>query len=147
MAANTALSVVGQRRRTLSEAMAGLESAVASASGAYWWRERVEDALADLSDALEAHVKEVEAPSGLLAEILDEAPRLASQVETMKSEHEELKEGVTTLFRTVTGLPDGTDKDKIRRKTTSLLGRLTVHRQRGADLIFDAYNVDIAAAD
>ena len=147
MAANSALSVVGQRRRTLSEAMAGLESAVASASGAYWWRERVEDALADLSDALEAHVKEVEAPSGLLAEIVDEAPRLSGQVQMMKDEHNALKEGVTALFTTVSGSPDGTDQDKIRRRTTALLGRLTVHRQRGADLIFDAYNVDIAAAD
>ena len=147
MTANSALSVVGERRRTLSEAMAGLESAVASASGAYWWRERVEDALADLSDALEAHVKEVEAPSGLLAEIIDEAPRLGAEVQTMKDEHTDLKDGVMALWNTVTGLPDGITNDKIRRKATSLLGRLTLHRQKGADLIFDAYNVDIAAAD
>jgi hypothetical protein len=24
-----------------------------------------------------------------------------------------------------------------------LLGRLTIHRQKGADLVYDAYNVDI----
>ena len=147
MAANTALSVAGQRRRTLSEAMAGLESAVASASGAYWWREHVEDALADLSDALEAHVVEVEAPAGLLAEIIDQAPRLSAQVQLMKDEHTTLMEGVKTLWATVSASPGNNMIEQTRRRSTALLGRLTLHRQHGADLVFDAYNIDIAAAD
>jgi hypothetical protein len=35
----------------------------------------------------------------------------------------------------------------VRRQVTTLLGRLTLHRQAGADLVFDAYNVDIGAMD
>ena len=127
--------------------MAGLESADASASGAYWWRERVEDALADLSDALEAHVEEVEAPSGLLAEIVDQAPRLSGQVQGMRDEHVSLKTAVTALWNTVLDVPSADTIELTRRRATTLLGRLTLHRQHGADLVFDAYNVDIAAAD
>jgi hypothetical protein len=29
----------------------------------------------------------------------------------------------------------------------TVLGRLSLHRQRGADLVYEAYNVDIAAGD
>jgi hypothetical protein len=35
----------------------------------------------------------------------------------------------------------------IRRRVVNLIGRLTLHRQAGSDLVFEAYNVDIAASD
>ena len=147
MTVNSTVKAAGEKRRALNETMAELESAVAAASGAYWWRERVEDALANLGDALEAHIKEVEAPDGLLHQIIDEAPRLSGAAEQMKSDHRALQDAVASLWNTVSGPADSTGITEIRRKVTDLLGRLTVHRQHGSDLIYDAYNVDIAAAD
>ena len=35
------------------------------------------------------------------------------------------------------------DVDSIRESATTFLGRLSRHRQRGADLVFDAYQTDI----
>jgi hypothetical protein len=35
------------------------------------------------------------------------------------------------------------DVDRVRDLGTALLGRLVRHRQRGSDLIFDAYDFDI----
>jgi hypothetical protein len=43
---------------------------------------------------------------------------------------------------------NGTDlRALIRRRVVNLIGRLTLHRQAGSDLVFEAYNVDIAASD
>jgi hypothetical protein len=36
---------------------------------------------------------------------------------------------------------------QVRRRVIALLGRLAIHRQRGSDLVYEAYNVDITAAD
>jgi hypothetical protein len=36
-----------------------------------------------------------------------------------------------------------TDVDNVRDRGTALLGRLLRHRQRGSDLIYQAYTVDI----
>ena len=35
------------------------------------------------------------------------------------------------------------DVDAVRRDGTALLGRLVRHRQRGSDLVFEAYEFDI----
>jgi len=35
------------------------------------------------------------------------------------------------------------DVDSVRDLGTALLGRLVRHRQRGSDLVFEAYEVDI----
>jgi hypothetical protein len=35
----------------------------------------------------------------------------------------------------------------LRRKIIGILGRLAIHRQRGSELLFDTYDVDIAAAN
>jgi hypothetical protein len=38
-------------------------------------------------------------------------------------------------------------RSAVRRRVVNLIGRLTLHRQAGSDLVFEAYNVDIAASD
>jgi hypothetical protein len=42
---------------------------------------------------------------------------------------------------------DGVEPTLVRRRVTSLLGRLAMHRQLGSELVFDAYNVDIGDGD
>jgi hypothetical protein len=37
--------------------------------------------------------------------------------------------------------------DAVRERGTRLLGHLVRHRQRGADLIFEAYQTDIGGGD
>ena len=40
-----------------------------------------------------------------------------------------------------------TDVDDLRERATGLLGHLVRHRQRGADLIYEAYQTDIGGGD
>ena len=138
-----------KRRAFLWNAMTGLENAAAGPSSSGEWLTGVDDSLARLSEALEEHIEVVEGTNGLFDEIMATSPRLAPEMESLRDEHRQL---VTSLTRAIDVVRSAsTDSNKgpkpVRRAVTSLLGRLTRHRQRGSDLVFDAYNVDIAAAD
>jgi hypothetical protein len=98
--------------------------------------------VSELVLSLEAHMSEVEGANGLLARILDESPRLAAEIAGIRDEHVLLADSVETLNRVIAN----GDTERIRRKVTSLLGRIALHRQRGADLVYEAYNVDIGAS-
>ncbi len=134
------------RRNELHRAMERLEATVARPAAPDGWADAVDASLLELEDALGAHIREVEAPDGLLAEIVDVAPRLVSDVETIKNEHVELVASWARARQSLGG-NGAASVTEVRRRIISLLGRLAIHRQRGSDLVYEAYNVDIAAAD
>ena len=41
----------------------------------------------------------------------------------------------------------GRGAERLRRRATTQLGRLTVHPQHGSDVVFEAYNMDVEAGD
>lgn len=109
------------------------------ASGARW-RQRLYRELVQLARAADDHVRETEAPDGLLAEIIEEAPRLWREVDGLRAEHVELVGGCARVL----GQVNGTDSPLLlRRHVNSLLGRFERHRYRGADLVYEAFDVDI----
>ena len=133
-----------QRRHLLGQALHGLERAVAGPSEAEGWLDGVRSALAELRRALEEHIEVTEGSGGLLEEVQDVAPRLSNEIALIVAEHEEL---VDLLNRAEASLEQSNDPKSIRNRAMSLLPRLFLHRQRGSDLVYEAYNVDIAAAD
>ncbi|MGA7271279.1 MAG: hypothetical protein WB239_09435 [Acidimicrobiia bacterium] len=133
------------RRHALREAMEALEHAIGRPVGSKDWARVVEGGLDDLEEAIRAHIEEVEAPDGLLAEMLDVAPRLSALVDTIRDEHRGLIESLDQSRRLLESGP--VDGLAVRRRAVSLLGYLTRHRQHGSDLVYEAYLVDIAAAD
>ncbi|HET6907737.1 MAG TPA: hypothetical protein VFH54_00230, partial [Mycobacteriales bacterium] len=83
-----------------------------------------------------------EGPNGLYAGILATSPRLSAAVDHLDQEHAQISDLVDDLLaRTLT--PGSSDVDKVRRLGTALLGRLVSHRQRGSDLVYEAYEVDV----
>jgi hypothetical protein len=142
------LSRAQLRRHDLAEAMTALEKAIAGPASVAGWLDRVEASLGNLRGALDAHIEEVEGPQGLLDEIVAVDPRLTPYVEDLRKDHIDLlgawvrAEATARAVRGGFALPS-----KIRRRVTTLLGRLTLHRQAGADLVYEAHSVDIAAAD
>jgi hypothetical protein len=97
--------------------------------------------LEDLRSALQRHVVETEADGGLLNQILTDAPRLANAVYRLRQDHVELSDAVAALL--IRPAPGNGDSAAIRDAGLSLLGQLARHRQRGADLLYEAYNVDV----
>ncbi len=134
---------VVSRRQELYHAMTGLERAVARPSGAADWRMDIETALSHLEAALSDHTAQIEAEDGLFAEILDRAPHLQPAVERLRDEHRSLE---SACHRALSMTADWSTQ-MLRRRVNALLVRLTLHRQSGAELLFDAFNVDIAGGD
>lgn len=135
-----------EHRNDLRQAMSWLENRAARPSATATWRADVEAALLGLGAALEAHIADVEGEDGLLDSIVADAPRLSGQIADMRRQHDELRAGLDRAIVSCT-THGKTDPVLVRRRVTSLLGRLAMHRQLGSELVFDAYNLDIGDGD
>ena len=139
------LKAMRQRRAELREAMSTLDDALAApgVAGHVRWVQRVQVALVELSGDFRAHVEVTEGPDGLYRDLLRTSPRLSDAVAVLTREHALITDQVEELLSRVAS-PDAIDDvDGIRDRGTALLGRLVRHRQRGSDLVFEAYEVDI----
>lgn len=148
-AAETPRLVAAIRRRAdLYDAILALEQAVArpGAGREGEWIATCLDALADLRPEVIEHITCTESSDGLYAEILELAPRLAHRVEILRAEHVEMRAGLDAIIDALHTRPATTETiEHGRSSTLQLLGLLVRHRQRGADLIWDTYNLDIGA--
>jgi len=140
------LGELRRRRAELRDALGALEQAMAApASGrASAWGGRVQAALVELAADLREHIALTEGPDGLHEDVVANAPRLSNAVARLGREHTALTRLVADLLRRVDGQPvtDG-DVDAVRDLGTILLGALVRHRQRGADLVYEAYQADL----
>lgn len=143
------LGEVRTRRRRLHTALVQLEDSVAAASGnPETWRNAVLDALRRLEHAIDDHAANTEQPGGLFDQVEDHAPRLSASIERLRAEHVTLAaEAADLVARCQEDVPDEAEVQLIRERSLHLLAAAARHRQRGADLLWEAYEVDIAAAD
>lgn len=133
-------------RMALAEAADAVEDLVARPATHPQWTSRVGDSLDGLRTAFADHVTEVEADDGLLRHILDDQPRLVRGIERMNSDHIEIQAAIEAAIDLVRGCGDMCDQDateSIRSAVVDLMGLISRHRQAGADLVYEAYSVDI----
>jgi hypothetical protein len=136
---NGPLGAAREHRVKLRQAMVDVEQAAAGAAGDPTWRADLTAALTELLSAFDGHVEEVDAPDGLLKELVQLAPRLQARVAKLDGEHPELR----TMIESAIGVVEAGDVADVRSETMAALGALAAHRTAGADLVYDAYNVDI----
>lgn len=143
------LDAVRLRRAELREALDGLERALAApaAGRAGDWGKSVQAAVAEIADDWQTHVSLTEAPGGLHPSIRAASARLIHAVDSLTAEHGEIAAEVAELVILTDGEVDGADVDGIRDSATRLLGHIIKHRQRGADLVYEAYSLDIGGVD
>lgn len=135
-----ALKAATARRIELKSAVSMVELAAAGASALPSWREDLVRQLTDLHIALNQHVAEVEGANGLLAELSDAAPRLINKINHVRDEHP----GLCRQCANTIGLAKGpTAVAELRTSVLELLVAIARHRQHGADLVYEGYNVDI----
>ena len=140
---------VRSRRAGLRAAMSDLEQALAAPAPhrVDEWRRGVRESLTALHDVWTRHIVETEAPGAFLDELVDEAPRLSTPAARLRREHNEILGVITRAEKALDQvlLDDDHDAfvDALRADLTEMLCALAHHRQRGADLIFAAYDVDI----
>lgn len=141
----TELDAVRARRAELRETLNLLEAALAApARGREMiWGEAVHAALVMIADDFGAHVEVTEGPGGLHQAILAGDLRLANAVDALTDEHGQIAEEIAALVADSQAPVTAQDMDELREGATKLLGHLVRHRQRGADLIYEAYATDV----
>jgi len=143
------LDAVRVRRAELRESMGRLERALAApASGrAVVWGELVHDVLLGLAEDFHEHIEVTEGPAGLHHAIMAGDLRLANAVNALAAEHSQIAAQIDELVMGTEPPVTPQDAEAVRGRGTILLGRLVRHRQRGADLIYEAYQTDIGGGD
>jgi len=143
------VDVARTRRAELLAAITALERALAAPARDPVWLARVHARADRLASAFDDHVLATEGPDGMYADILRTAPRLNFAVARLVAEHDDARISIIALGKQVDDRAGG-DRDaieRIREDGTELLARLGRHRQRGADLVFEAYEQDIGGCD
>jgi hypothetical protein len=107
------------------------------------WQVAVDRALHRLHVAVTGHVRATEGPDGLFDQVVAaSAGRLAPAAERLRREHHDLLSALERL--SLTGIADSHEQ---RDRILALLTDLSRHRHRAAELLYEAYEVDISTAD
>jgi hypothetical protein len=134
----------------IRDAVLDLEAAVAAPAQGPGWISGVGAGLRRLSEDLSAHAAMEDGPGGLYRRVLSDAPRLAGEVRRLRAEIDEISGFVTWLLAVVAAGPVSQGVDwrlDVREDVNVIIGRLIRHRQYDADLIYEAYSVDVGDAD
>jgi Hemerythrin HHE cation binding domain len=145
LASDGSLEAVRRRRAELRESLGRLEQALAAPAPQRTdaWAAGVSAALAGLSEDFHTHIAVTEGPDGLYQGVLASSPRLAHAVATLQDEHGDIGACIDDLRTCVDGASDPEGVSQVRELGVSLLARCLRHRQRGADLVYQAYEADI----
>jgi hypothetical protein len=141
---------VRRRRVGLRHTMTAVEEAASSALAgrATEWRPKLLTQVDDLRVAWESHVSGTEGPGGLWEQIRTDAPRLDGHLRRLRREHVELTTEMGVLHQDLmaAGDDDTLHLSDVRERVVALLVKLARHRQRGADLIYEAYQHDVGGS-
>lgn len=136
-----------RRRAPLREAAWLLELAIAAPAGTgSQWRERMKTQLEGVREALDDHIRQVERPGGLVDQITMDAPRMINMMKKLLTEHDDLHRDIASVLETIQQMPEQFSPEQAtatRIAAMALLGSIVQHRHKGADLLYEAYNVDI----
>jgi len=149
---SNALSEARKHRKTLHDTLVHLEVAISSPAAGRIpeWTTSVLKEMVEVRDAFGQHVIVTEKPDGLYDEILERAPRLEGNVRRLREEHPEIvkkiDETITRLEQVDIGL-EAWPLEQARDDLQRFMGSVIRHRQRGADLVWEAYNVDIGGIE
>lgn len=138
-----ALRAARARRADLHGVLVALEAALAKPvpGRVDEWCADVHEALVEVSATFERHIATTEAPDGLYAEIMASQPRLAGVLDRLRGEHTTIRETIAATLVSLRASP--ASADDVREQVMNLLARLIRHRQHGADLVYEAYALDI----
>ena len=140
---------MSQQRRRLRQCLIDLEESLARPTPGRLaaWVLEVHRSASALGEAFAAHIEFTERlDGGFFDELTTTAPRLVNAVDGMRAEHRSIADEIAALIASLDG---GVGNDEIgwaasrRTAATAVMGAVTQHRQKGADLTYEAFNVDI----
>ena len=121
----------------LPSAIHGFARMVAMPPSAPDWTTSFTEQLATLREQMRAHVRDTEGPGGTYAKLLRDAPRLAPGVQALVEDHR-------AILRALDQPPVPlVDVERVRAWALSIVQDVSMHRQRGANLVYEAYLTDL----
>jgi hypothetical protein len=102
------------------------------------------EAVTELVEVWHTHSADTEAPGGILTQILDDSPRLASMIDRLRREHEIIGTALGGILRR---LEAGADCHAVEATLVTVLADINRHRRDGRELIYSAYNVDLGLGE
>ena len=138
-AKTSTLELARRQRARLLATIERVDHALAAPTGEPGWRGGVMTRLAALREAFAEHITLTEGHDGLYAELLGHQPRLAHGVEVLVRDHSRLRHALDAVWVRA----PGARPQELRAWAGDLLRDLYRHRQRGADLVYEAYQTDI----
>jgi hypothetical protein len=141
------LSEARHHRAGLRDAIGNVERALVAPAGerAERWSKELRHELDELGDALERHIATTEAAGGLLDDIVQQEPRLARRAYLVREDHVLLRRRLDEAREVLPAGP--ADVPAARDRAVALLEAVVRHRHLGADLVYDAFNVDMEGGD
>jgi len=142
------LETIQAQRAELRDTLAGLQGALATpaAERGFEWAQRARDALRGVREAFSDDAEITEAPGGLFQEVLARAPRLGGKVRSLRGQQGKVSCSIDQETEVLSRLQPNDPEERITevsRSLLSLVSALMLYRQNEADLIYDAYHVDI----
>ncbi len=141
------LAEAKRRRADLHHTLVEAEEAISSAAAGRLpqWTADVAKSLGSLRDTLDEHIQVTERTQGLYDEITGLAPHLAGKVRRLRDEHPVLRHMIVELLERLEAraIRDEQELYDTRDDIQRMLGKIVRHRQLGADLVWEAYNLDI----
>lgn len=121
----------------LPRAIRGFARLAAMPPNAPDWTRSFTEQLASLREEMRAHVLDTEGPGGAYARVLRDAPRLAPGIQALVEDHRAI---LSALDRPPVPL---VDVERVRVWAQSIVQDVSTHRQRGANLLYEAYLTDL----
>jgi hypothetical protein len=111
-------------------------------------KRRLVEKLTSTVDALQRHAAEIEAPSGLRAQIDTKRPALMRRYEGLCAEHDVLlKEAVTLRGELESLRPSDAPIGDLPRRISQFVDTARHHTDQEADLVFETLDMDFGAGD
>ena len=140
------LGEIRQRRAALVGTCSALEAALSAPVASARWPEGLGNALATLRATFDEHVTETESAGGTIEQLRERAPRLSDRIDKLVDQHVTIAADVERLMDRLDHIPAERTADEnadIREQAFELLAAIVRHRQLGADLLYEAYDVDV----
>jgi hypothetical protein len=143
------LDAIRVRRDHFYDAILAVERAISKPAGdaPEGWAAALAAPVESLQATLDDHVSGTEGHDGLFEQMRDDAPHMLPALERLRGEHDPLLDGTRVLADSLSNVHDDDGVDLVRMHALDLLRRMLEHRHRGAELIYDAYAVDVSPAD
>jgi hypothetical protein len=143
------LDAVRVRRDALYDTVIALERALAAPTSGRLddWCALLQNRVENVRSVLQTHVQETESDGGFYDDVKERAPQLLHSAAQLQAEHAPLLAATDDLERSIDAADEADDVAAVRAAGLDLIHRVLELRHKGAELFYDAYSVDISAAD